>query len=92
MRILWVIIVSVSACAATAGYEKKLDALVGMSEVDAVRVLGVPQNVYETGSSKFFIYSRSRVVFVPGVASSYTTTMIGNMAYTNRIELVDMVA
>jgi hypothetical protein len=82
---LTAILLSLSGCATTANYEKMLSSWVGASELDLVRRWGPPTQSYETGGRKFLIYSSSQDVFLPGTAPTYTTTVIGNTAYTNMV-------
>ena len=72
-------------CATTANYEKMLNSWVGAPELDLVRRWGPPIQSYETSGRKFLVYSNSRNIFLPGTAPTYTTTVIGNTAYTNRV-------
>lgn len=72
-------------CATTANYEKILSSWVGSTELDLVRKWGPPHQAYEAGGRKFLVYSSSRNVYLPGTAPSYTTTVIGNTVYTNRV-------
>lgn len=72
-------------CATTAGYENKLASFNGVTELQLIRAWGPPQQTYETDGFKFLTYSSSRVVSVPGVAPNYTTTVMGNTAYTQRV-------
>jgi hypothetical protein len=83
MLILFVALLA--ACATTAGYEKILNSWVGMQELDLVRSWGPPAQTYETGGRKFIVYTSRRNVYMPGVAPSYQTTVVGNTAYTNQI-------
>jgi hypothetical protein len=73
-----------SGCATTANYEKILNSWVGANEIDLVRNWGTPQRVYETGGTKFLTFASSRNIYMPGTAPTYTTTYIGNTAYTTR--------
>ena len=73
------------ACATTANYEKMLDSWVGTPEIDLIRRWGAPVQSYEAAGRKFLVYSSSRNVFIPGTAPSYTTTVVGNTAYTNQV-------
>ncbi len=75
----------ITGCATTANYEKMLDSWVGAPELDLIRTWGPPLSAYETSGRKFLVYSSSRNVILPGVAPTYTTTIIGNTAYTNRV-------
>lgn len=74
---------SVAGCATTAKYESVLGSWIGSSELDLVRSWGPPANSYETGGTKFIVYSSSRNVQLAGTAPTYTTNVIGNTAYTN---------
>lgn len=84
MRALIIVIICflVSSCATTEGYEKMLRAWVGQDEVHLVRRWGPPQNTYEVGGVKFLSYTERRNVYIPGTAPTYSTTVIGNTAYT----------
>jgi hypothetical protein len=42
------------------------NALVGKTETQLVRALGVPSRTYETGGHKFLAYSRSKLETIPG--------------------------
>ena len=77
--------VLLSACATTAGYEKLLNSWVGVQEVDLVRSWGPPMQAYEAGGRKFILYSSQRNVFIPGVAPTYQTRVVGNTAYTSAV-------
>ena len=84
-KIVYLLIFSVviSGCATTAGYKKVVNSWVGHSELELIRSWGAPQQTYESGGSKFLVYNSSRNVYLPGTAPTYTTTVIGNTAYTN---------
>jgi len=82
---LTAILFALISCATTANYEKILNSWVGSTELDLIRKWGPPQQSYETDGIKFLVYSSSRNVYLPGTAPSYTTTVIGNTAYTNRV-------
>jgi hypothetical protein len=43
-----------------------LNALVGKSETDLVRSMGVPTRTYDTGGHRFLAYSRNRLETIPG--------------------------
>ena len=72
-------------CATTENYEKMLGSWVGASELELVRRWGAPQRTFDSGGRKFLEYASDRNVFIPGVAPTYTTSMIGNTAYTKRV-------
>lgn len=78
-------LLTLTGCATTANYEKTLNSWVGSTELDLVRQWGAPQQSYEAGGRKFMVYTSSRNVYISGTAPSYTTTVIGNTAYTNRV-------
>lgn len=75
--------VLLTACATTAGFEKKLNAWIGAEEIDLVRSWGPPLRSYETAGRKFIVYSAYREVYLPGTPPLYHTTIVGNTAYTN---------
>jgi len=72
-----------SSCATTKGYEQRVNSWLGMSEASIVRGWGVPARVFNSGGRKYFIYNSSRNVYLPGTSPTYTTTFIGNTAYTS---------
>jgi hypothetical protein len=78
-----VFIFVLAGCATTANYEKMLDSWVGATELDLIRQWGAPVQAYESSGRKFLVYNSQRNVFIPGVQPTYTTTMIGNTAYTS---------
>ncbi len=82
---LFIFISVLFGCATSANYEKILNSYVGATELDLIRQLGLPQQTYEVNGIKFIVFSSSRNVYVPGVAPTYTTTVYGNTAYTNRV-------
>ncbi len=82
---LTAILFTLAGCATTANYEKILQSWVGDTELNLIRKWGPPRESYETGGSKFLVYSSSRNVYLSGTAPSYTTTVIGNTAYTNAV-------
>lgn len=73
------------ACATTAGYEKVLNSWVGTQELDLVRSWGPPAQAYEAGGRKFIVYTSRRNVYMPGVAPTYQTNVVGNTAYTSQV-------
>ena len=83
--ILVVTTVLLAACATNAGFEKILDSWVGAQEIDLVRSWGPPVRSYEAGGRKFIAYESHRNVYVPGVAPTYQTTIIGNTVHTNAV-------
>lgn len=70
-------------CATTANYEKILSSWVGATELDLIRTWGAPDNQFESGGIKFLTYQKSGNVYVPGTSPTFSTTMIGNTAYTS---------
>jgi len=82
--VIAILMLALTACATTAKYEKILNSWVGSEEIDLVRKWGPPQQVYESGGIKFLTYSSTRNVYIPGTAPNYTTTFIGNTAYTTK--------
>ena len=72
-----------TACATTANYEKILSSWVGANEIDLVRSWGAPDNQYESSGTKFLTYQRTSNIYMPGTSPTYTTTVIGNTAYTS---------
>lgn len=83
----WMLVIAflfLAACATTANYEKILNSWIGADELDLLRRWGPPQNVYESGGRKFLTYSSARNVYIPGTDPTYTTTVIGNRAYTTQ--------
>lgn len=71
---LLTVAVLLAGCATTGGYERKVASFHGVTEVDLIRVLGTPQQVYDAGERRFITYSSSRFVMVP--------TAYGNMGNT----------
>lgn len=76
---------ALTGCATTANYEKILNTWVGASEVSLIRKWGPPQQSYETSGHKFIVYTRSSSVYIPGIAPTYTTTVVGKTAYTSSV-------
>jgi hypothetical protein len=74
-----------TACATTAKYERNLNSWLGADEVSLVRQWGAPQQAYETGGSKFLVYSSNGNIVLPGQAPAYTTNVYGNTAYTTPV-------
>lgn len=79
------LLLTLAGCATTANYEKILNSWIGNTELDLIRKWGPPQQSHETGGRKFLVYTSSRNVYIPGTEPSYTTTVIGNTAYTNPV-------
>ena len=64
---------------------KILDLWIGADETELVRMWGPPKQVYSSEDRKFLVYSTERNIFIPGTDPSYTTTFIGDTAYTSPI-------
>ncbi|HCL3314561.1 TPA: hypothetical protein N2A14_002569 [Pseudomonas aeruginosa] len=71
-----------AGCATAAKYEASLNTYVGKPELDLVRDWGAPAQTYETGGSKFLMYSSRRTLVFPGTPPTYTTSYSGYQAYT----------
>lgn len=84
-KISLLLIVALTGCATTGGYERKLASFNGATELDLVRSWGAPQRIYEADGRKFLTYSSSRIISAPGMAPNYTMSMIGSTAYINRV-------
>jgi hypothetical protein len=84
-KIILSLIFLLSGCATTANYENILNSWVGLPETSLIEKWGIPNSVYEAGGVKYLSYSKSQSGYVPGVAPSYQTTVIGNTAYTNAV-------
>lgn len=74
-----------AGCATGAKYEAALNSYVGKPELDLVRNWGAPAQTYETGGSKFLVYSSKRTLVFPGTSPMYTTSYSGYQAYTTEI-------
>lgn len=88
MRLLSMIasVVLVSACATTENYEKTLDTWVGATEAKLVSAWGPPDSVYEApNGERILTYNSQRTMSLPGLAPSYRTTVVGNVAHTQQI-------
>ena len=69
-------------CATSENYKNILETWVGASESKLVSTWGVPDGVYEIGDIKYLSYKTSISGYVEGTPATYTTTVIGNRAYT----------
>lgn len=79
-------LLALAACATAEKYEAILDTWVGSSEASLVSSWGPPANVYEApDGTRILTYNSARNVYIPGQAPNYTTTVIGNTAYTNAV-------
>jgi hypothetical protein len=75
---------SLSACFPTVeGYQQLVSGWYGSSESELVGQWGAPQSTYVADGTKFLTYRSSRNVYIAGTSPTYTTTMVGNTAYTN---------
>ena len=80
-----VVLVGLAGCATEAGFRKILQSWIGAPEEHLITSWGVPDGSYETkGGVKFLTYRSNRSVHLPGTAPSFTTTYIGNTAYTTQ--------
>lgn len=77
-----ILICAISGCATQKKYQSILNTWLGASENQLISSWGPPDNVYESDSSKFLTYTTSRNVVLGQTNASYTTTVIGNTAYT----------
>lgn len=76
-------VLTLTGCATTENYEKKLNETVGYPESVLIRTWGPPDNVYVSDISKFITYNRQNNVYIPGTAPIIQTTVIGNTAFSN---------
>ena len=72
-------------CATSEKYEAALNSWTGSSEASLISAWGPPDNVYQSGGTKYLTYQDSSTVTIPGTSPSYETTIIGSTAYTNPI-------
>lgn len=71
-KTLVVLIVLLSGCATTGGYERKLSSFNGATEPELIRTWGAPHRAYESDGRKFLTYQSSRVAAYRGMAASYS--------------------
>jgi hypothetical protein len=69
--------------ATTSGYQQMVNSWVGAPESALIAQLGPPSGVYSSGGFKYLTFVASGAAYRPPVAPSYTTTVIGNTAYTS---------
>lgn len=81
-KIICLLFLFLVGCATTANYEKILNSWIGASEIDLVRTWGPADNQFNSSGIKFISYQKNGAVYIPGTSPTYTTTMIGNTAYT----------
>ena len=67
------------------GYRQRLSPFIGSPQEDLIAYWGVPHRSYDVGEKRFLTYENRRNVSWPGTQPHYTTTYIGNMAYTNAV-------
>ena len=76
--------IALSGCLPTTeGYSQMVNSWVGAPESALLAQVGPPNRSYESGGLKYLTYEASSVAYMPPVAPTYQTTVIGNMAYTN---------
>lgn len=82
-----IVIALLAGCsrATTRKYEALLNTWVGQSDAALLGSWGPPDSVYDNGGVKYLTYFKSSSGYIPGVAPSYQTTIIGNTAYTNAV-------
>jgi hypothetical protein len=78
------LLLGLMGCATTEKYEALLQTWIGSEEIDLVRSWGPPDQVYEVQDRKFIVYHSQRSVYIPGTSPSYSTSFIGNQAYTTQ--------
>lgn len=69
-------------CATPQGFQAALDKSIGKPEIEVIRHLGPPHNVYEIDGSKFLTYRRSQNVTTPFIPPTYNTSVVGNTVQT----------
>jgi hypothetical protein len=77
------LLIVLAACATSENYEALLESWVGKSENALIQAWGPPDSVYETTGTKYLSYTRSGTAYVPGIAPTYRTRVIGKTAYTH---------
>lgn len=73
----------IAGCSTTEDFEKKLASWVGSSERELISTWGPPHRAYESGNTKYLTWNQSGAMTLPGTQPTYSTTVIGNTAYTN---------
>ena len=73
----------VGCFASEQGYKDIVYSWIGQKETELVRAWGPPDSTYEVKGMKYLTYNSNRNIFIPGATPTYTTTVIGNTAYTN---------
>ena len=69
----------------TANYEEILKTFTGLTEDELVAQWGPPDSVYTTGATKYLTYQKRVSGYIPGMAPSYQSTVIGNTVTTQAI-------
>ena len=67
----------------TEGYQQLVDGWKGSTEAQLVGHWGPPDSVYQAQGQRFLTYREHNQYYIPGTAPTYSTTVIGNTAYTN---------
>ena len=75
--------IALVGCATTQNYEKILASWVGRPVNALIDSWGPPDSEYVNGSTRYLTWVKGGNVFVPGTSPTYTTTIVGNTAYTN---------
>lgn len=78
------LLLPLAGCATSEKYEAILDSWIGGTEKQLIRSWGAPDSVYESGDEKYLSYHDSKSGYVPGIAPTYQTQVIGNTAYTTK--------
>lgn len=86
MKIFFTVIVCFlfTACASEARFKEMADSWTGKSEQILYQYMGVPDRTAESGEIKYVEYKKNVKKYMPGIAPSYSTTYIGNTAYTTQ--------
>lgn len=80
------VVVTVGGCATAEKYEAALNSWMGHSETELVSSWGPPVNVYTApDGTRILTFQSARNVYIPGQAPNYTTSVIGNTAYTTAV-------
>lgn len=69
-------------CASEEKYKANMDSWIGQDEVRLVRAWGPPAQAYESGGSKFMVYTMTNSLGLPGTPETSNTTFHGNAAFT----------
>ena len=63
-------------------YAKMLDTWIGAPEIALIRTWGTPIRTYEMSNITYITFRDSSIFSTPGTSPSYSTTFVGNSAYT----------